>query len=160
MAVGIFAVALMETRYYKKAMFIGAMCIYLYYIKATEPYDYQVPFASEERTAQLAYWEETFEEKLSLDTMDTPSYNNVAIWVFSDKVGEEYRLTDWQIFYALPEGFGISCCYDSYIVENFGSLHSKYIAVPSGGTIAQMCEDAGKVLIGADADVCFYQLYD
>lgn len=159
MAVGIFAVAMMETRYYKKAMFIGVMCIYLYYIKATEPYDYQVPFVSEDRTAQLAYWEQTFDEKLSLDREDAPDYENVAIWVFSDKVGEEYQLTDWQIFYALPEGFGISCCYDWYVTENFEALQSKYIATPTGGVIAQMCEENGKELIGIDEKVCFYRLY-
>ncbi len=158
MAVGIFAVALMETRYYKKAMFIGALCIYLYFVKATAPYDYQVPFVTQERSEQLAYWENVFEEKLSLEQENVPNYDNVAIWVFSDKVGEEYQLTDWQIFYAMPEGFGISCCYDSYVIENFEALQSKYVAVPTDGVIARMCEETGKELIGMDETVCFYRL--
>lgn len=160
MAVGIFAVAMMETRYYKKAMFIGVMCIYLYYIKAVDPYDYQVPFVSEEREEQLAYWENVFEEHLSLETVGVPNYDNVAIWVFSDKVGEDYVVTDWQIFYALPEGFGISCCYDWYVTENFGDLKSKYIATPADGVIAQMCEETGKKLLGADGNVCVYQIQE
>lgn len=159
MAVGIFAVALMETRYFKKAMVLGALCIFLYYIKGMTLPEYQIPFQTAERTEQLAYWEEVFEEKLELCTENAPNYDNVVIWVFEDTVDGKSKLTDWQVLYELPVGFGISCCYDTYVIDNFDNLQSKYAAVPVNGTIAQMCEVAGKVLVGADESVCVYELY-
>lgn len=159
MAVGIFAVAMMETRYYKKAMFVAVLCIYLYYIKGMTIEEYRIPFASEERVQQLAYWDDIFDEKLVLKTEDVPNYENVVIWVFSDKVDGEYQITDWQILYSLPEGFGISCCYDDFVAANLELLQSKYVTVPAGGTLAQMCEATGKVLIGNDGNVSVYELH-
>ena len=158
MAVGIFAVALMETRYYKKAMFLSALCVFLYYIQGMKVPELQVCFTTEERVSQLAYWEEVFEEKLEVDTENVPSYDNVVIWVLDDAVGQERVATDWQVLYELPVGFGISCCYDEYVIDNFETLQSKYITVPTGGVIAQMCEEAGRVLVGSDEECSFYML--
>ena len=95
MAMGIFAVAMMETRLYKKVVFLGAICVYLYSVKATSEVDYALTFAYPERVAQMEYWEETFAEKLPLTEEEKISYDNTVMWVFADEVRYEPVLTDW-----------------------------------------------------------------
>lgn len=160
MAMGIFAVSGMRTRFYKKAMFFGALCVFLYTVQANSPMDYQVYFAREDRVAQMEAWEEILEEQLTLETENVPNYDNVVIWVFSDELTADGStvLTDWQILYALPEGFGVSCCYADYVAENFDTLRSKYITIPAGSELEQLCIEKEKQLVGADERVCMYQL--
>ncbi len=175
MAMGIFALSMMKTRFYKKAMFFGALCVYLYSVKAASEVDYQICFATPERVAKVKAWEEIFDEELQLYAENVPNYENVVIWVFSDTVEQDGNgtgavsdsdksagtsmLTDWQILYGLPEGFGISCCYDTYVLENFESLRSKYITIPVGGRIQALCEEKGLRLLGQDESVCVYELH-
>ena len=159
MAMGVFVLSGMETKFYKKSMFFAALCVYLYSMKATDPIDYQICFSTPERVAKVEYWEEIFEKELCLIETDTPNYDDVMIWVFSDMVDKEKQvITDWQILYGVPSGFGISCCYDAYVVENFGELQSKYITIPVGGNIQELCEEKGLRLLGQDESVCVYQL--
>ncbi len=162
MAMGIYAVSMMETKFYKKAMFLGALCVYLYSYKATNEVDYQICFTTPQRQEQLAYWEEVFQGEMTLNREAVPNYDNVVIWVFSDEVnaatGTQVKLTDWQVLYALPAGFGISCCYDTYVSQHFDELQSRYITIPVGGTLQQMCEERGLYCIGQDESVCVYRL--
>lgn len=162
MAMGIFALSGMKTKFYKKAMFFSALCVYLYSVKATSEVDYQICFATDERVAKVEAWEEIFHRELSLSDQTAPNYDNVVIWVFADTVeknGEQQSvLTDWQILYGLPEGFGVSCCYDTYILENFDALKSKYITIPTGGQIQTLCEERGLRMLGQDESVCVYEL--
>ncbi len=164
MAMGVFAVGMMKTKFYKKAMFFSALCVYLYSMKATNEIDYQICFTTPERVAKVEYWEGVLEEELKLRTTEVPNYDNVIIWVFSDtkETGGSAQsiLTDWQILYGVPKGFGISCCYDSYVAEHFDSLKSKYITIPVGGKIQAMCEERGLYCLGQDESVCVYQLRD
>lgn len=160
MAMGIFVLSGMTTKFYKKAMFFGVLCVYLYSVKATSSMDYQVYFANQDRVAQVESWAEIFASELALKTENVPNYDNVVIWVFSDELTGtgETVLTDWQILYALPEGFGVSCCYAEYVEENFEKLQSKYITIPAGSRLEQMCIDYEKRLVGADDRVCVYEL--
>ncbi len=162
MAMGIYAIGMMETKFYKKAMFLGALCVYLYSFKATNEIDYQICFTNPQRQEQLAYWDEIFQKEMVLCKENVPNYDNVVIWVFSDVIDtgseSQIKLTDWQILYALPEGFGISCCYDTYVSEHFDELQSKYITVPVGGRLHQMCEERGLYCLGRDESVCVYRL--
>ena len=162
MAMGVFVLSGMKTRLYKKAMFFSALCVYLYIMKATDPIDYQICFATPERVAKVDAWEETFDRELVLSETGTPNYDNVIIWVFSDNpAGEDTEnkvLMDWQVLYGLPEGFGISCCYDDYVRNNFENLKSKYISIPVGGSIQKMCEEKGLRLLKQDETVCVYEL--
>lgn len=161
-AMGIFALSGMKTRFYKKAMFFSVLCVYLYSVKATSEVDYQICFTTPQRVAKVEAWEETFDKELALNMEGVPNYDNVVIWVFSDRVedsGQEVSvLTDWQILYGLPEGFGVSCCYDTYILENFDNLKSKYITIPVGGQIQKLCEEKGLRCLGKDDSVCVYEL--
>ena len=158
-AVAIFVVSLMRTKFYKKAVLVGVMFAYLYSYMAVDPYDYQVPFVETEREAQVESWRETFAEQLVMNEEDIPNYDNVVIWVFSDETSEGTINNKWQILYGLPEGFGISCCYSDYVLENLDTLQSRYIATVAGGEIDVRCQDAGYREVGRDTDVVVYERY-
>ncbi len=158
-AAGIFIVSLMRTKFYKKAVFIGAVFAFFYTYMAVEPYDYQVPFVEEVRQTQVEEWREIFAEESELSEENVPSYDNVCIWVFSDNTPDGSVTNKWQILYSLPEGFGISCCYGDYVRENLNTLQSRYLATVSGGEIDEMCRAAGYRELGRDADVVVYERY-
>lgn len=84
MAVGVFVVSMMRTKYFKKVVLLGITFAFFFFHMAVDPYDYQVPFAEEERVEQAAYWEEVFADNLVLKEEDVPNFDNVIIWVFSD----------------------------------------------------------------------------
>lgn len=171
MAVGIFVIAMMETRFYKKAILMGVTFAYFYSYMAVEPYDYQVPFVREERQVQLEAWRDIFEGHMSLEMEDTPNFENVVIWVFSDAAAQEgadgqdasgallTQNTAWQVLYALPEGWGISCCMRDYVIANLDSLESRYLFTVSGGEIDALCAQAGYEELGRDEEVVFYRRY-
>ena len=158
-AAGIFIVSMLETRYYKKAVLLGAAFLYLYSFKAVEPYDYQIPYVTEERQAQVEYWREIFSEKLAMDTEQVPNYENVVIWTFGDETPEGHQNLKWQLLYGVPEGFGISCCEREYILEHLTELRSRYLATVSGGEIDELCSVEGYEEIGRDADMVLYRRY-
>lgn len=161
MAVGILAVALMETRFYKKATVIGALCIYLFWYRGDQPGDYQIYFTQQDRAAQMEQWEETFARELRLREEDVPNFDNVVIWTFNDvpaDSGEQGAvLTDWQVLYALPPGWGVSCCYREYVEEHLEELQSLYLAIPVNGRLQERCEELGMEQIGQDGRVCIYR---
>ena len=156
---GPFIVSMLETRYYKKAVLLGAAFLYLYSFKAVEPYDYQIPYVTEERQAQVEYWREIFSEKLAMDTEQVPNYENVVIWTFGDETPEGHQNLKWQLLYSAPKGFGISCCEREYITEHLTELQSRYLATVSGGAIDEMCRTAGYEELGRDADMVLYRRY-
>lgn len=159
MAAGVFVVALMETRFYKKAVLLGAVFVYLYSYKAVDPYDYQIPFRESGREAQAAYWQEVFADQLELTGENVPNFDNVVIWGLGDTVGEVSRALPWQMMYGLPEGMGISCCTVEYLQENFDALQSRYLLTLSGGSIDRLCGQAGYTELGRDSDIVLYARY-
>lgn len=159
MAAAVFVISIMETKYFKKAVLVGAAFAYFYTVMAVEPYDYQVPFVQEERQASVESWREQLAERMTLVEEQTPNYDNVVIWVFNDLIDEEAVNTEWQLLYALPEGFGISCCMRDYILENFDSLKSRYLCVTPGGEIEEKCIAAGFEKLAGDEKAVLYQRY-
>lgn len=158
-AVGIFAVCLMKTRFYRKAILVAAAFAYLYAIMAKNPYEYRIPYYTDERAGEVAAWEEIFDRELSVDRQSAPGFDNVIIWLFTDQVGEEAVHIPWQYLYALPEGFGISCCYQGYVLQNFDGLQSKYVAGVPGGEIDSLCTQKGLQQIGNRGGMTVYELY-
>lgn len=159
MAAGIFVISMMRTRFYKKAVLLGVTFLYFFSYKAVDPYDYLVPFATEERQAQTEEWTMELTERLELVRTETPNFDNVVIWVFSDAVGEKSINTDWPMLYGLPEGFGVSCCMADYVVENFDSLKSRYLFVQTDGGIDALCREANYKEIWRDENSVLYQRY-
>lgn len=157
MAAAVFVIALMETRYYKKAVLVGVTFAYLYSYMAVDPYDYQVPFMQEEQGAELEAWQDILGEELVMSKEDTPNYDNVVLWVFQDRVDGQLVNTRWQQLYALPEGFGISCCMPDYIMENFETLKGRYLCVTPGGPVEEMCIQSGYVKIAESQGAVLYR---
>lgn len=157
-AVAIFIISTMETRFYKKAVLVGITFAYFYSYKALPPYDYQVPFAQEERVAAIEKWSEIFDAELVLEREHVPNYENVVMWVTSDIVDEISVNTQWQLLYALPEGFGISCCKPEYIMEHFDSLQCRYLYVQRGGSIEGKCLQSGCVKIAEDENTALFRI--
>ena len=96
-AAGIFIVSMLETKYYKKAVLLGAAFLYLYSYKAVEPYDYQIPYVTQDREAQVDYWQQIFAEHLTLETEKVPNYENVVIWTFGDETPQGNQTLTWQL---------------------------------------------------------------
>lgn len=157
MAAAVFVISLMETKFYKKAVLIGVTYAYFYSYMAVNPYDYQVPFVQEERMAAVEEWQGRLKESIALQRQGTPNYDNVVIWVFQDKVDGTAVNTNWQLLYALPEGFGISCCMPEYVTEHFDELESRYLVVAAGGGIDEMCRRAGYEKIAESEGTVFYR---
>lgn len=158
-AVGIFAISLMETRYYKKMVITAAVFAILFTVTGVDPYEHQVPFKEQQLVERGEYWHSIFEKECVMDTEKAPGFENVMIWIFSDVVEGENVLTPYQMLYQLPEGFGISCCYADYVTENWEQLKSRYLAVASGGAVDQLCLDRGAREIGRDEGLVVYELY-
>ena len=83
LAVGIFAISLMETRFYKKTVAVAAVFAIVFVISGTDPYEHQIPFRQEELAAQEGYWQDIFAEECTLERDQVPSFENVMIWVFN-----------------------------------------------------------------------------
>ena len=159
MAAGIFVIALMETRFLKKAVLMGVIFAYLYSYMAVDPYDYQVPFVTEERSSQVQAWKGAFSQNMQLVKKDVPNYGNDVLWAFSDVTENGSVNTAWQLLYGLPEGFGISCCKVDYVLQNIASLKCRYLVSPAGGEIDSLCREAGYREIWGDETMVLYQLY-
>lgn len=158
-AAAVFVIALMETRYFKKAVLTGVTFAYFYIFMAIEPYDYQVPFIREERAAQVDAWRELLDARMELREDGAPDYDNSVMWVFSDITGGETVNTQWQLLYALPKGFGISCCMPEYVMQNFDGLQCRYLCVVPGGEIERSCISAGFVKLAEAEGAVLYQRY-
>ena len=158
MAVGVFVVAMMETKFYKKAVLLGAVFAYLYIHMAVNPYDYQVPYAEADRQAQVENWGVRFDNVLELTGENVPNYDNVVIWVFNEQSAEGETMK-WQLLYALPEGYGISCCQKDYVLEHLEELNSRYVAAQNGAEVDLRCAAAGYEELARDEDMVLYRRY-
>ncbi len=158
-AAAVFVISLMDTKFFRKAAAVGVTFVYFYMIMAVDPYDYQVPFVREERLAEAEEWEKVLAEELVLNGETVPNFENVVIWTFSDTVDGKSINTQWQLLYALPKGFGISCCMPDYVMAHFEELQSKYICVVPGGEIEEKCIQAGYERIATAENAVMYRRY-
>jgi len=159
MAVAVFIIPLMETKFFKKVALVGVTFAYFYTVMAVEPYDYQVPFAEEAQVADVEQWRSDLAEKMELEEDEVPNFDNVVIWTFNDIVDGKSVNTRWQLLYALPEGFGISCCMPDYVEANFEALESKYLCVVRGGNIEARCKAAGYEVVLENEDTVLFKRY-
>lgn len=158
-AVGVFAISLMETKFFKKLVVTATIFVVLFTVTGVDPYEHQVPFREEQLAERGTYWHSVFEKECIIDRGKAPGFENVMIWIFSDRVGTDTVLTPYQMLYQLPAGFGISCCYADYVTENWEQLQSRYLAVVAGGEVDQLCRDKGAREIGRDEGLVVYELY-
>lgn len=156
-AAALFVIALMKTKFLKKAVVLGVTFAYFYSYMAVSPYDYEAPFVLDERKASAEAFKEALAPQLVLERENVPNYENSVIWVFDDVADGANVNTPWQLLYGLPEGFGISCCRGNYVTEHFDSLQSRYLVSPAGGEIDTLCKEAGYRLLYRDREVVFYK---
>ena len=157
-AAGIFVVSLMETKAYKKAVFLGAVFAYLYTYMATSAYDYQVPFVQPRRQEAVELWRQELDKTMAANRENVPGYDNVVIWTLSEEQEDgSLKSSRWQLLYSLPPGFGISCCEGDYVEENLEGLKSKYIAGESGGRVDALCREAGYEELMRDEELVLYR---
>ncbi len=160
-AVGIFALAMMKgAASHWQVIVCGLAFAYLYYFMAADAYDYQLCFQNEELVQEMESVTGQMAENMVLETANAPSYDNDVIWVAADYSvdGEEWLVTDYQILYGLPAGFGISCCYADYITASFELLQSKYLCTVAGGTIDALCQENGLTVVAEGMNAVVYQL--
>ena len=159
-AAGLFAIAMMKVKYSLQAVLCSVVFVYLYFFMAVDAYDYQNRYRNEELVAEIERTEADFHEKLALNMENVPNYDNDVIWVTYDYHAEtgDQMVTDYQILYGLPAGFGISCCYPDYILENFDTLQCKYICVPVGGDIDKLCREYDLEVITQGMNAICYKL--
>lgn len=157
-AAGIFIVALLPTKSFKKPVLVGAVFAYFFIHMAVAMYDYQIPFADEAKKAQLAEWHTIFEENISVSREKVPSYDNDVIWTLNDQKDGQTIYTKWQLLYELPGEMGISCCMREYLTENIKALNSRYLTTLSGGTVDELCRSEGYRELARDEDLVLYEL--
>lgn len=139
LAIGIFVISLMRTAFYRKTVVMGLVVACFLTWNTANFQDYQAAFAEGDIREHISGWEQTLREQMSLTEEAAPNYDNVVIWVFSDNLPEGMAYTGWQYLYALPPGFGISCCTSDYVTEHFNSLESRYLCVVPGGPVEEEC---------------------
>jgi hypothetical protein len=156
-AAGLFFLAMTETKYIARPIITTLCLLFLFGVKTTSEYDFAVPFTSPELDARQEYWSAQFAENMEFDTAHVPGYENTVIWTFSDEVDGEWILTDWQLLYELPAGYGISCCYQDYVLANLDTLQCRYLSVAAGGKIDELCREKGWTEVGRDSALVVYR---
>lgn len=154
-AVGIFAISLMETKFYRKTILAAGVFAYLYMAMAASPDFYQIPFAEEKLVQTVDGWQAAFEEKVELD-LESLGFQNDVIWTLD---GGNKDSAPWQYLYAARKGMGISCCYKDYVVANMDDLKSRYLAVMEGGEVEKLCIDKGYKKVHALDGMALYRRY-
>ncbi|MDR0964339.1 MAG: hypothetical protein LBM60_06965, partial [Clostridium sp.] len=123
---GIFVISNMKTRFYKKAVFIGMAFAFFFLTRTKVNEEYHIPYIDTAAQEKYLVWKNDFANHMALSTEQIPSFDNVVIWGFdADTVGGS-KLFDWHILYALPKGFGISCCTKEYLTAQEQNLQSRY----------------------------------
>ena len=154
-AVGIFAISLMETKFYRKTILVAGVFAYLYMAVATSPDFYRIPYAEDTLVQAVDEWQGAFEEKVELD-FDNLSFRNNVIWTLD---GKNEDSAPWQYLYAAKKGMGISCCYKDYVVANMDTLNSRYIAVKESGEVEELCKAKKYKKLFAYDGMALYERY-
>ena len=136
---------------------ISAFFALLFLLRGNVPYEFAIPYAAEERRADLESLAAQLSEGMAL-TGDAPSYDNTVIWVLSEQIEGKNETVDFGAYYAVPEGFGINLCDSGYTDANLEKLQSRYIGVTPGGDFEIRCIAAGGKEIGRCESLVVYEL--
>lgn len=126
---------------------ISAFFVFLFLLRGNIPYEFEVPYVTEERRTDLESLAEQLSRNMEL-TGDAPNYDNTVIWTFKETIDGESTLVDFGAYYAVPEGFGINLCEEKYLEENLENLRSRYIGAIPGGNLEKRCKTAGGTEVG------------
>ena len=139
-------------------LLIAALLVVFMIRGAVTPTDYDVPYDDRNVKETVTAWEDIF-EKENVALSDNTGYENTVIWVFIDYVDGKQVVTEFNGLYALPKGFGISCCSPDYVLTYFDNLQSKYIFTYDGALVAEECEEYGYRIVGKYGNSVMYERY-
>lgn len=131
--------------------------IILFLVRSDIPYEFNAPYNEAGRRTELEAMAAQLEEKMEL-TDEKPDYDNTVIWTFSETIEGVAEVTDFGAFYAVPVGFGINLCEETYLDENLENLQSRYIGVIPGGNFEVRCIIAGGIEIGRCESLVVYDM--
>jgi hypothetical protein len=130
---------------------------FLFVVKADIPYDYAIPYVTQERSSDLNLLRAQLNKEMKL-TGKAPNYDNTVIWTLWDQVNGKTTETDFGAYYMIPKGFGINLCDGGFMKAQSGKLKSRYIATIPGGDIEKTCIAAGGRKIGACQTLVVYDM--
>ena len=127
---------------------------FFFVVKAGTPYDYLVPFDDGLVREEVNAMNDSLEEKMVLKPGIT--WDNTVIWLGTDFVEGEVVHEAWQQLYAIPGGFGINLCAQTYVIDNWENIKSRYIAVIPGGDVEKQLLKDGAMLLDANDKIAVY----
>ncbi|MBP5493873.1 MAG: hypothetical protein J6X97_02180 [Lachnospiraceae bacterium] len=139
-------------------LLIAALLVVFMIRGAVTPTDYDIPLDDRNIKENVTAWKDIY-EKENVALSDTTGYENTVIWVFIDYVDGRQVVTEFNGLYALPKGFGISCCSPDYVLTYFDNLQSKYIFTYDGALVAEKCEEYDYRLVGKFGKSVMYERY-
>ena len=139
-------------------LLIAALFVIFIIRGAAVPTDYDAPFDDRNIKENVTAWKEIY-EKENVSLSDNTGYDNTVIWVFIDYVDDKQVVTEFNGLYALPKGFGISCCSPDYVLTYFDTLESKYIFTYDGALVAEKCEENNYRIVGKYGNSVMYERY-
>jgi len=134
---------------------LSVLFLFLFTVRGNVPYEFAIPYGSEEERADLASLSEQLSENMAL-TGEAPNYDNTVIWTAWDVTDEGTKMADFGSYYAVPTGFGINLCDGGYMEANLEKLQSRYIGVTPGSAFEKRCQEAGGRLIGRGKKLAVY----
>ena len=136
---------------------VGVMCFALLcFEKMLEGPEYIVPYSEDARKEDLETLKEQLENNMELK--DQVGYGNTVIWMYDDTVNGVWAPTDYNAFYMIPVGYGINCCLNSYVLSNWDSLKSGYIAVTVGSDTEKKCIENNYNKVGSSSTLVVYKI--
>lgn len=149
-------IGMLKSKYGVKQWIIAVTFLYFFVIKAAAPYDYQVPYDDGVISQEVADLQTQLAE--SMELTEGISYDNTIIWLSYDMIGGEPVSEQWQMLYALPQGYGINLCLYDYTMENLKTLQSRYLAAIPGGKVEKKLLKRGAELMGRNSYVAVYDI--
>lgn len=128
--------------------------VFFFFVRPGTDYDRMIPFKEETLQQEVSRLEEQLADSMELS--EGLSWNNTVIWLAYDMVDGEYVSEQWQLLYALPAGFGINHCSQDYVLNNFDSIRSRYIAAVPGGEVEKRLTESGAVLLAGNDDISIW----
>lgn len=144
---GIFVMAITESLN-KKTVMLGILFVYLFTAKATSVYEWSIPVWTWEMEQEIEYGKAQLADNLIVDTR-ADRWDNTVIWELSAK---------WQDAYAFPAGVGINLCQESYIIDNFYQLKSRYLMTKKRGKVNMLCKKNHAELLAEYGQVHVWKL--
>lgn len=137
----------------KSYLIILTAFVWIFCIRATDLYTYQVPVYTEEKAIALSKGTEELSEAGIVEFNTENPWDNTVIWLVSDETS-----IDFTYLYAIPKGMGINLCFKDYVLYNFSQLKLRYILVNIGEEVDLRCKQEKKDLITEYGNVHIWKL--